>query len=195
MPKSKRIKEAKRVDGRKLALTIIVGVFIAIMVITLFNLLVSYVYEPPVYEKYCNGTYGLYPVKADYNYKADCEFSQALQAEQEKCYSELGQPVFEYGSNGCASSLKKCDYCAKDFEAATKKYNRHTFFIFAAIGFILLVAGLFIGNLLIQIIALPAGAFLVIESAVKNFDDKLYVIITFSLLIIAAIYLAIKKLK
>jgi len=30
---------------------------------------------------------------------------------------------------------------------------------------------------------------------VKNFDDKLYVIITFSLLIIAAIYLALKKLK
>jgi hypothetical protein len=30
---------------------------------------------------------------------------------------------------------------------------------------------------------------------VKNFDDKLLVIVTFSLLIIAAVYLALKKLR
>jgi ABC-type uncharacterized transport system fused permease/ATPase subunit len=198
MTKKKSVKAGKsddKVSGRKLALTILVGVFIAIMVITLFNLLVSYVYEPPAYEKYCNGTYGLYPVKADYNYQANCKFSQELQTEQEKCYGEMGQPVFSYDANGCAVSLKKCDLCPKEFEEAMKKYNRHTFFVFAAIGFILIVVGLFISNLLIQIITLPAGAVLVIESAVRNFDDKLYVIITFSLLIIAAVYLAIKKLR
>jgi len=59
----------------------------------------------------------------------------------------------------------------------------------------LIVAGLFVHILLIQIITMPAGAFLVIEAAVKNFDDKLLVIITFSLLIIAAVYLALKKLR
>lgn len=188
-------KKEGKISGRKLALTIIVGVFIAIMVITLFNLIVSYVYEPPAYEKYCNGTYGLYPVKADYKYEANCSFSSSLQAEQEKCYSEMGQPVFDYNSQGCAVSLRRCDYCSKDFENDMKKYNRETFFVFAIIGFVLIVAGLFVGNLLIQIIALPAGAVLVIQAAMNNFDDKLYVIITFSLLIIAAVCLAIKKLK
>jgi len=42
---------------------------------------------------------------------------------------------------------------------------------------------------------MPAGAVLVIESAMRNFDDKLAVIIVFALLIIAAVVLALKKLK
>jgi hypothetical protein len=54
---------------------------------------------------------------------------------------------------------------------------------------------LFSSVLLIQILALPAGAVLVIQAAVKNFDSKLMVICTFALLIVAAIYLALKKLR
>jgi hypothetical protein len=59
----------------------------------------------------------------------------------------------------------------------------------------LIVVGLFVKPLLIQIATLPAGAVLVIEAAMKNFDNKLMVIITFSLLIATAVYLALKKLR
>ena len=181
--------------GRKLALTILLGIFIAIMVITLFNLIVTYVYPVPDYNKFCNSTIAWQssPVKISEN--LCCNLSQSLQNEQTNCYSQGGQPVFNYDNNGCANSLKKCDLCSKDFENANQVYNRNTFFIYAAIGFVLIVSGLFINVLLIQIITLPAGAFLVIESAIKNFDDKLYIIVTFSLLIIAAVYLALKKLR
>lgn len=193
----KKIVKKEGLSGRKLALTILIGVFIAIMVVTLFNLLVSYVYEPPAYEKYCNySQFGPYPIKAAAcPNNVNCTFSQALQEQQDGCYSSGGQPVFNYDVNGCTTSLKECNMCQKTYDSAMKAYNRSTFFIFAVIGFILIVAGLFIGSLLIQIIALPAGAFLVIEAAVKNFDDKLYVIITFALLIVAATYLALKKLR
>jgi len=85
--------------------------------------------------------------------------------------------------------------CNKEFNDAQNAYNRRTFFIYAIVGFILIVFGLFASSLLLQIVSLPSGAFLVIEAATKNFDDKLFVIITFGLLIIAALYLAIKKLK
>ncbi len=194
----KTVKKEKVSSGRRLALTIILGVFIAIMVITLFNLIVTYIYEEPRYEDFCKNIFGgSYPVKYGVGPEqcANCTFSRALQEETDKCTQENGIPVYEYNEKGCTVSLKECSLCNKDSENAMKLYNRNTFFVYAVIGFILVVLGLFIHILLIQLITLPAGAFLVIEAAVKNFDDKLYVIIVFSLLIIAAVYLALKKLR
>ena len=115
MIKKKSVKAGKsddKVSGRKLALTILVGVFIAIMVITLFNLLVSYVYEPPKYENYCNESmFGSYPVKYGLSNEmcGNCTFSKALQLETEKCYQEKGNPVYEYDEKGCTKSIRECD--------------------------------------------------------------------------------------
>jgi hypothetical protein len=180
--------------GRTLALTIILGIFISIMTITLFNLIVSYAYEPPVYENFCKNTF--YPEQPiNIGNSCNCTFSKELQDSQQQCINNGGIPIYNYTDYGCESTLKECNYCNKDFDNATKDYNQKTFFIFAIIGFLLIVAGLFINILLIQIITLPAGAFLVIEAALKNFNNKLFVIIVFALLIIAAVYLALKKLR
>jgi len=194
---------AKKMGGRNFALTVILGVFVAIMVVTLFNLIVDYVYEGPKYEDYCKGVGGMgmegsYPIKYGTVVGGgcgNCTFSSVLQKQTEECYNSRGIPTYDYDNEGCTSAVRECNMCQKTFDDAMKAYNRQTFFVFAAIGFALIVAGLFIPVLLIQIITLPAGAFLVIEAAVKNFDDKLLVIITFSLLIIAAVYLALKKLR
>lgn len=192
-------KKVNKLSGRNFAMTILLGVFIAIMVITLFNLVVEYIYEPPKYEDYCKGIEGTgaYPVKYGVSNEVcgNCTFTKALQEATDKCYQERGIPVYDYNDKGCTIAMKECNMCSKAFEDTMKSYNRSTFFIFAVIGFALIVVGLFINILLIQIITLPAGAVLVIEAAMKNFDDKLYVIITFSLLIIAAVYLALKKLR
>jgi hypothetical protein len=187
----------KKIGGRNLALTIILGVFIAIMLVTLFNLVVTYFYEPPKYEDFCSGiSSGPYPMKYDMITScANCTFSKALQEQVDNCTGGNGIPIYSYDDKGCTVSMKDCNLCNKNYDNAEKTYNRNTFFVYAAIGFALVVIGLFISLLLIQIIALPAGAFLVIEAAVKNFDDKLYIIITFSLLIIAAVLLALKKLR
>ncbi|MFH1365672.1 MAG: hypothetical protein ABIH28_03750 [archaeon] len=197
--KRKRANSEKTLKGRNFALTILLGIFIAIMVITLFNLLVSYFYEPPKYENFCKGVLdsGPYPVKYGVGNEAcgNCTFSKVLQEQVDTCQQENGMPVYDYDSKGCTSALKECNMCNKEMETAMKNYNRSTFFVFAMIGFLLIVVGLFVGILLLQIIALPAGAFLVIEAAVKNFDDKLLIIIIFTLLIIAAVILALKKLK
>lgn len=191
-------REAKKMSGRNFALTIILGVFVAIMVVSLFNLIVSYVYEPPRYDR-CNGIGGMGPYPVKYGMEngqcANCTFSVALQQQIDNCTASNGIPVYEYNDKGCTTALKECNMCNKQFESDMTKYNRNTFFIYAAIGFALVVVGLFIPVLLIQIITLPAGAFLVIEAAIKNIDDKLYVIIVFSLLIIAAVMLALKKLR
>lgn len=189
----------KKLSGKNFALTILLGIFIAIMVVTLFNLTVSYIYEGPEYDTYCKGveSMGPYPVKYGTSNEVcgNCTFSPSLQQATDKCYEDMGIPVYNYDSNGCTIAIKECNMCTKTFETEMTKYNRNTFFVFAAIGFALIVSGLFIHILLIQLITLPAGAFLVIEAAVKNFDNKLLVIITFTLLIIAAVYLALKKLR
>ncbi len=186
----------EKLSGRNFALTIILGAFIAIMVIVLFNLIVEYVYEPPEYEDYCaRGDIGAYPIKAGVDSCQNCSYSKALQEKVDACVKDNGVPVYEYDELGCTKELKKCDLCQKNFEDDMKSYNRRVFFIFAAIGFILIVAGLFLGALLLQLVTLPAGAVLVIEAAMRNFDDKLLVIITFAILIILAIVLALRKLR
>lgn len=192
------LKKGEKLQGRNFALTIILGVFIAIMVIVLFNLVVSYVYEPPKYEKYCNESIsGPYPVKYGLGNEqcGNCTFSKELQLQTEKCSQEGGMAVYDYDEKGCTNEIKKCDMCQKNLESAMKKYNRNTFFVYALIGFILIILGLYVAPLLMQIVVLPAGAVLVIQAAMENFDDKLLVIITFALLIIAAVVLAIRKLR
>ncbi|MBS3085701.1 hypothetical protein J4225_03380 [Candidatus Pacearchaeota archaeon] len=189
----------ERLRGRNFALTILLGIFIAIMVGVLFNLIVSYVYEPPEYDKVCRGAgaTGPYPVKYGVGNEqcGNCTFSKTLQEETDACAQESGFPVYDYDDKGCTISIKECNMCNKEFEDAIAKYNKNTFFIFAAIGFILIIAGLYAAPLLVQISTLPTGAFLVIEAAAKNFDDKLLIIITFALLIVAAVVLALRKLK
>jgi hypothetical protein len=194
----KKRDKRKSPSGRNLALTIILGVFIAIMIITLFNLIVTYFYEEPKYEDYCtNYENTQYPMKYNYGWDicTNCSFSKELQAQVDNCSKEGGISTYTYNEKGCAIELKECNFCNKEFDSAIKEYTKNTFFIYAAIGFALIVIGLFVNLLLIQIILLPAGAFLVIEASLRNFDDKLYIIITFSLLIIAAVLLALKRLR
>jgi hypothetical protein len=198
MPIKQQKKEPKKpFSGRKLALTILIGVFISAMVISLVNLTISYVYEPPKYENFCKATSyeGMAKAIPGSCTNANCTFNKALSDVADECTQNRGNAIYEYDNNGCAISIKKCDTCQKDFEDSMSSYNKNVFFFYAAIGFVLIVVGLFLGDLLIQIITLPAGAFLVIEAAVRNIEDKLLVIIVFALLIIAATYLAWKKLR
>ncbi len=185
----------EKLQGRNFALTILLGVFLAIMVSVLFNLIVSYAYPGPEYDKYCKGAERIGFAKVVPDQCLNCTFSKQLQQEFDNCTMEGGMTISEYNDKGCTIALKECNMCNKNFENDSKKYNRQTFFVFAGIGFILIVVGLFVAPLLVQISLLPAGAFLVIEAAVKNIDDKLLVIITFALLIVLAIVLALRKLK
>ena len=197
MPRAYRdmAKKSSGLKGRNFALTIILGVFIAVMLSILFNLIVSYAYPSPEYNDYCKIEGQLYPKGYSADGTQECTFSKELQTQTDACTLSGGMPVYEYNAVGCTTGLKKCDMCNKEFESAMKDYNFKTFFVFALVGFVLIVVGLFVSPLIVQIASMPAGAVLVIEAAVKNFDNKLLVIITFALLIALAITLAIKKLK
>jgi hypothetical protein len=91
-----------------------------------------------------------------------------------------------------------CDYyqkCNQAYQEAQKPYNQQRFYIFAGLGFILLLIGLFISENLIQITGLATGAILVFEGIVQNFQNKMAVFIALVLILIIFGILAYRVIK
>ena len=76
--------------------------------------------------------------------------------------------------------------CRDDHRDAMKPYNQYRYYIFAGLGFILLLVGLFVKENLVQLVGLAAGGILVAEGIVINLENK--TIVFFSLLAILIIF-------
>jgi len=76
--------------------------------------------------------------------------------------------------------------CQEEYESARKPYNQYKYYIFAGIGFALLLAGLYFKENIIQLTGLAAGGILVAEGIVINLENK--GIVFFSLLAILAVF-------
>ena len=81
---------------------------------------------------------------------------------------------------------KQFDECREGWETSRESYNQVRYYVFASIGFILLLIGLFHKELMIQITGLATGGYLVMEGIVINIQSKLIVFI--SLLAMLAIF-------
>lgn len=87
---------------------------------------------------------------------------------------------------------KQCDL---DYQDTMKAYNQNIFWVLAPIGFILVLVGIFYANLLINLTGIFGGSFLVIESIIRNLNNKIIAFITLGLIIILIGYFAFKKFK
>ena len=87
---------------------------------------------------------------------------------------------------------KQCDL---DFQDAMSNYNKKIFWVLAPVGFILVILGIFYANLLINLIGVFGGSFLVIESILRNLNNKVIAFITLGLIIILIGYFSFKKFK
>ncbi|MCK4997128.1 hypothetical protein KAS08_02390 [Candidatus Pacearchaeota archaeon] len=76
--------------------------------------------------------------------------------------------------------------CSDAYQEARKPYNQYRYYIFAGIGFVLLLVGLFFKENIIQLTGLAAGGILVAEGIVINLENK--GIVFFSLLAILAVF-------
>jgi hypothetical protein len=76
--------------------------------------------------------------------------------------------------------------CNEEYREAQKPYNQNRYYIFAGIGFILLLVGLFSKENMVQLTGLASGGILVAEGIVINLQNKL--IVFFSLLAILIIF-------
>jgi len=78
------------------------------------------------------------------------------------------------------------DGCWEEYDAAREPYNQKRFYVFAGLGFLLLIVGLFVKEMLLQITSLASGGILVFEGIVSNLESKLIVFL--SLLAILVIF-------
>ena len=86
--------------------------------------------------------------------------------------------------------------CLDEWQTADEAFNQQKYYIFATIGFILLLLGLFHKENLIQITGLTTGGILVFEGIVINLQNKLVVFISLiAMLVIFGIlgYRVVKK--
>jgi hypothetical protein len=98
-------------------------------------------YPSPQYDQYCTSLN--YPVSFPYKegYQADCTVSKELADEQNQCYSEQGNPIPEYDSNGCVIGVKECDFCNKNFNDAQLAHSKRVFYISVVIAIFTIIIG------------------------------------------------------
>ncbi len=178
---------------------IVLGIGILIVYLLMLGYGIEAFYPSPKYETFCNaGVYSQpYPVKADFT-AGNCSFSQTLQDAQNQCYTDGGQPVFQYDANGCTTSLKECNYCQKHFDDANKAYSKAVFVIALIAGIITLLVGFSILSVEPVGSALMAsGVGAIIYGSVRNWmnlsDVWRFLLLLFALILLIWIALRINK--
>jgi len=151
--------------ANKLALTIIVSIILTVIMISIVNVGTSLFLERPEYEDYC-GEIRPMPIE------------KGQEETQETCEANNGT-----WRNGYCDYFEKC---SEAHRTAMKPYNQIRYYIFAGIGFILLLIGLFAKENMIQLTGLATGGILVTQGIVMNFENKTIVFI--SLLAILVIF-------
>lgn len=161
----------------KTALSIIISIILTIIIVSLVNVGTSLFLKEPQYEKFCNHTKSIALENSENLTKDVCESYNGTWTPQNiQC---IKAP--------CPQGY--CDFyqkCSQEFSDAQKPYNQKKFYVFAFLGFILLIFGLFVSEMLLQITSLASGGILVFEGIVTNLQDKLIVFI--SLLAILVIF-------
>ena len=161
----------------RLALTILVSIILTAIVISLVNVGTSLFLPAPDYNNFCGKI-------------TQPQLSQNQEITQELCESTNGIWVaqdIKCITTPCPQGY--CDYyskCQKSYEDAMKPYNQIRYYIFAGLGFILLLVGLFALENLIQLTGLATGGILVVQGIVMNFQNKS--IVFFSLIAILIIF-------
>jgi len=165
----------------KIALTIIVSIILTIIIISIVNVGTSIILEEPEYEEYC-GDFRAKPIAIgdDLGVKITCP-------EDTKTCDD-GTTVSRNPDLGCEFSPCSDEFetCQEEHREAQKPYNQYRYYIFAGLGFILLLVGLFTRENLVQLTGLAAGGILVTEGIIINFENE--VIVFFSLLAILIIF-------
>jgi len=168
----------KKQKINRLALSIIVSIILTVIIVSLVNVGISIFFEGPEYEDFCG----------------EVRPSPVMKEEEEiVCTQDVKE--CPDGTTVSRDPLRNCEFppcksefqtCQKEYEEARDSYNQVRFYILAAIGFVLLLVGLFSPELLFQITGLAAGGILVTEGIVTNFENKIVVFI--SLLLILVIF-------
>lgn len=153
----------------KLALSILISIILTAILVSTANVGTSLFLKEPDYNSYCNMTKNIPIETYDNVTKEICETNNGTWTPQNvQC---IKAP--------CPQGY--CDFyskCSQAYSEAQKPYNQYRFYIFAGIGFLLLLIGLFAIENLIQITGLATGGILVLEGIIMNLENKLVVFLS-----------------
>jgi hypothetical protein len=169
------------------AMTIIVSVILTILIISLVNVGLSIFLERPDYNDFCPLTAYKEPIPENTEVLGGT-CSTVSPDSREECCINKGYTEYDEESGGCIGVSQYTDYqkCQNDYDNAMSNYNQIRYYVFAGIGFVLLLTGLFTTMLMLQITGFASGAILLIEGVVTNFENKITVFVT--LLIIFVVF-------
>lgn len=152
----------------KIGLSILISIILTIIIVSTVNVGTSLFLNEPEYEDYCNYSKSIYIDTYENITREVCEqYNGTWTPQNIQCVKAP-----------CPQGY--CDFytkCSQDYQDAQKPYNQYRFYIFAGLGFLLLLIGLFAIENLIQITGLATGGILVFEGIVMNLENKLVVFI------------------
>lgn len=163
----------------KLALTIIISIILTAIIVSTVNVGTSLFLDAPEYRDYCGDLRTATPVVKGIE-------NESIACTQDARECEDGSFVSRDPNLGCEFPSCKDEFktCYDDYENALKPFNQYRFYIFAGLGFLLLLLGLFISEELIQITGLATGGILVLQGIIMNLENKLVVFISLILILI-----------
>jgi magnesium-transporting ATPase (P-type) len=143
-----------------LAVTVLISIVIAIVLIGLTEVGMSIYKESPNYSDYC---------------KPSNNMDKRLT--KDECLIDGGRWLDE--NNYCEQICNQ-----ERYDKDSKIFNQQRFYIIVTIGLLLILAGLFITIPVIQWSGISAGGVLIIQSIVMNFQDKISVFIYLIIILI-----------
>jgi hypothetical protein len=151
----------------KLALSILISIILTAILVSTANVGTSLFLKEPDSNQFCNYSKSI-PLETENLTMQICEANNGTWTPQNIQCIKAPCP------QGYCDFYQKCNQAYAD---ALKPYNQYRFYIFAGIGFLLLLIGLFAIENLIQITGLATGGILVLEGIIMNLENKLVVFI------------------
>ncbi|MBS3090041.1 hypothetical protein J4461_04170 [Candidatus Pacearchaeota archaeon] len=123
---------------------LVLGIGIFVVYLLMLNYGIEAFYPSPQYNDFCTpgseferSPVKPYPVSGDPN----CTFSSKLREQEQQCYAQEGQPIYEYNERGCALAVRECDLCNKEYNDARQAHAKVVFIIALIAGIITLLLG------------------------------------------------------
>lgn len=161
---------------------VLVSLILIALLISITNVTMSLVYPRPNFDDFC-----------------DIKFEPRF-PEENNCATDTlectdGTIASRDPNNGC--EFTQCDTieCRADFNTAQQQYNQIRFYIFAGLGFLLMLAGLLIPEIITTVVGLATGGILITQGIVFNFENKIAVIFSLVAIFIIILIFTIKTIK
>jgi hypothetical protein len=167
----------------KLALSILVSIILTIIIVSLANVGIALFMDEPKYNEFCD-----FKTQEVIENQERCEEIGGKWNPEGKTFPrEIREPEaiqLDDQGNVIAGYCDRNYECTKEWESAYESFNQKRFYVFALLGFVLLLTGLFSKENLVQITGLAAGGILVFEGIVTNWESEAIVFVALLLILI-----------